>query len=147
MDQSRRSQVSRWHSAFRLPVGTSKFEDPEYKMRRARLIAEECAEALSALLGQRICIFKGSIYSEPLALAGSEESSPDPVEFFDGLLDLEFVCEGSAVELGWDTEGGFAEVTRSNMTKLGADGKPFVDENGKVRKGPAFEPPKLERFM
>jgi len=37
----------------------------------------------------------------------------------------------------------FDEVHRSNMTKLGADGKPVVNEAGRVVKGPSYEPPKL----
>lgn len=44
-------------------------------------------------------------------------------------------------------EALFTEVHRSNMTKLGADGKPVVNASGRVVKGPAFEEPKLELVM
>lgn len=40
-----------------------------------------------------------------------------------------------------------AEVHRSNMTKFGADGKPVVNEAGRVVKGPNYEPPRLLDVM
>lgn len=40
-------------------------------------------------------------------------------------------------------EEGFAEVHRSNMSKLGEDGKPIYREDGKVLKGPNYTPPNL----
>lgn len=35
-------------------------------------------------------------------------------------------------------------IMRSNFSKMGADGKPIVDETGKIRKGPNFKPPEPE---
>lgn len=37
-----------------------------------------------------------------------------------------------------------AEVHASNMSKLGADGKPVVREDGKILKGPNYFKPDLE---
>jgi predicted HAD superfamily Cof-like phosphohydrolase len=41
----------------------------------------------------------------------------------------------------------FAEVHRSNMSKLGEDGKPVLREDGKIMKGPNFSPPNLGQFF
>jgi len=40
-----------------------------------------------------------------------------------------------------------AEVHRSNMTKLGADGRPLYRADGKVLKGPSYEPPRLASVL
>ena len=37
----------------------------------------------------------------------------------------------------------FARVHESNMSKLGADGKPILREDGKVLKGPNYKKPDL----
>lgn len=41
----------------------------------------------------------------------------------------------------------FVEVHRSNMSKLGEDGKPIYNTMGKVQKGPGFTPPDLTQFF
>lgn len=69
------------------------------------------------------------------------------VKVLDGICDLLYTTIGLALSLGCDVEGAFAEVQRSNMTKLGADGKPIYREDGKVLKGPNFEPPQLEPYL
>ncbi len=69
------------------------------------------------------------------------------VKILDGICDLLYTTIGLALALGCDIEGAFAEVQRSNMTKLGADGKPIYREDGKVLKGPNFEPPRLEPYL
>lgn len=46
-----------------------------------------------------------------------------------------------------DFDGAFTEVQRSNMSKLGADGKPIYNEAGKIRKGPDFSEPVLQPFL
>ena len=52
-------------------------------------------------------------------------------------------------QLGFDTvrQQAFAEVHRSNMSKLGEDGKPIYDEGGKVLKGPNYSRPDLAQFV
>lgn len=69
------------------------------------------------------------------------------VKVLDGICDLLFTTIGLAIVLDCDIQGAFAEVQRSNMTKLGADGKPIYREDGKVLKGPNFEPPRLEPYL
>ena len=69
------------------------------------------------------------------------------LKVLDGICDLLYTTIGLALSLGCDIEGAFAEVQRSNMTKLGADGKPIYRDDGKVLKGPHFKPPRLEPFL
>ena len=41
----------------------------------------------------------------------------------------------------------FKEVHRSNLSKLGRDGKPIYREDGKIIKGPNYFPPNLKQFI
>ena len=59
------------------------------------------------------------------------------------LADLLYVVYGTADCFGIDIDRVFAEVHRSNMSKL-VDGKPLKREDGKVLKGPNYTPPNLE---
>lgn len=69
------------------------------------------------------------------------------LKMLDAVCDLLYTTIGLGLGMGYDLEGAFAEVQRSNMTKLGADGKPIYRADGKVLKGPNFEPPRLEPFL
>lgn len=60
------------------------------------------------------------------------------------LADLLYVVYGTAATFGIDIDRVFDEVHKSNMSKLGEDGKPVYREDGKVLKGPNYQPPKLE---
>lgn len=71
----------------------------------------------------------------------------DLVAIADALADLLYVTYGTAVEMGIDVDRVFAEVHRSNMTKLGQDGKPILRSDGKVLKGPGYEPPNIKEVM
>ena len=59
------------------------------------------------------------------------------------LADLVYVCFQYAENLGWDLDAALDRVHQSNMTKLGEDGKPIRREDGKVLKGPNYQPPNL----
>jgi len=59
------------------------------------------------------------------------------------LADLVYVCFQYAENLGWDLDEALDRVHQSNMTKLGEDGKPIRREDGKVLKGPNYQPPTL----
>lgn len=72
----------------------------------------------------------------------------DITKIADALADLSYVVIGTAVEHGLTRFGEmFAEVQRSNMSKLGADGKPIFRDDGKVLKGPNFTPPDLTPYL
>ena len=53
----------------------------------------------------------------------------------------------SWLAFGIDLDKCFDEVQRSNMSKLGEDGKPIYNENGKVMKGPKYFEPNLKKFV
>jgi len=63
------------------------------------------------------------------------------------LADLRYVLEGTAVAFALDIDGAFAETHRSNMSKLGVDGKPVYREDGKVLKGPWYTPADMSQFV
>ena len=88
---------------------------------RHRLMAEETEEYLEA------------------ALAG------DAVEIADALGDQLYILCGTILSHGMEhvIEDVFMEIQASNMSKLGADGKPIYREDGKVMKGPGYFSPQL----
>jgi predicted HAD superfamily Cof-like phosphohydrolase len=65
----------------------------------------------------------------------------------DAICDLLYVTYGAAIALGIDVEPFFAEVHRSNMSKLGLDGKPIYREDGKVTKPSSWSPPNLRAVL
>ena len=67
----------------------------------------------------------------------------DLVEVADAIADLLYVVYGAALTFGIPADEVFAEVHRSNMTKLGTDGLPIYRDDGKVLKGPHYSPPQL----
>lgn len=71
----------------------------------------------------------------------------DVVEIADALADILYVTYGAAHTFGIPIDEVFAEVHRSNMTKLGADGKPVLRADGKAMKGPNYEPPQVAKII
>lgn len=69
------------------------------------------------------------------------------VEVADALTDLLYVIYGMGHTFGIDLDSCFEEVHSSNMSKLGADGKPIYREDGKVLKGPNYRKPNLEKII
>ena len=70
-----------------------------------------------------------------------DDGTRDTVEAADALADLVYVIYGMALETGIDLAAVLAEVQRSNMSKLGTDGRPIYREDGKVLKGPGYFAP------
>ena len=68
-------------------------------------------------------------------------------EIADSLTDILYVTYGAGHAFGIDLDKCFDEVQRSNMSKLGEDGKPIYNEQGKVMKGPKYFQPNLEQFI
>ena len=58
----------------------------------------------------------------------------DIVEIADALTDILYVVYGAGHAFGIDLDECYHEVHRSNMSKLGADGKPIYREDGKILK-------------
>lgn len=71
----------------------------------------------------------------------------DIVEIADALTDILYVTYGAGHTFGIDLDKCFEEVQRSNMSKLGEDGKPIYRDDGKVLKGPNYSPPDLTQFV
>jgi len=71
----------------------------------------------------------------------------DIVEVADALSDLLYVIYGAGHTFGVNLDKCFEEVHRSNMTKLGRDGRAIKNEFGKVMKGPNYEEPNLKKVL
>ena len=71
----------------------------------------------------------------------------DLKEVADALTDILYVTYGAGHAFGIDLDKCFEEVQRSNMSKLGKDGKPIYNEKGKVMKGPKYFQPDLNKFI
>ena len=71
----------------------------------------------------------------------------DLVEVADALTDILYVTYGAGHAFGINLDDCFSEVQRSNMSKLGNDGKPIYNEHGKVMKGPNYFEPDLKKFL
>ena len=69
------------------------------------------------------------------------------LEVADALTDILYVTYGAGHSFGINLDACFDEVQRSNMSKLGEDGKPIYNEYGKVMKGPNFSKPNLKKFI
>ena len=69
------------------------------------------------------------------------------LEVADALTDILYVVYGAGHAFGIDLDDCFSEVHRSNMTKLGEDGRPMYREDGKVMKGPNYSEPDLTQFV
>ena len=62
----------------------------------------------------------------------------DLVGVADALADIVYVAYGTAHVYGIDLDAVLDEVHASNMTKLGADGRPVRRADGKILKGPGL---------
>jgi predicted HAD superfamily Cof-like phosphohydrolase len=71
------------------------------------------------------------------------------VEVADALGDMLYILCGTIIEHGMQhkIEEVFNEIQKSNMSKLGADGKPIFREDGKVLKGPNYFKPDINSIL
>ncbi|HPE84087.1 MAG TPA: nucleoside triphosphate pyrophosphohydrolase family protein [Aequorivita sp.] len=76
-------------------------------------------------------------------------NNDDLVEVADALGDMLYILCGTIIEHGmqYKIEEVFNEIQRSNMSKLGEDGKPIYREDGKVLKGPNYFKPKIQEIL
>ena len=137
--------VRRFHHVYGLPVQTdgASLERESLGMRMS-LIAEEFAELVGAVYGQAA---RDEIESSYRRAVAADDGARDTVEAADALADLVYVIYGMALETGIDLAAVLAEVQRSNMSKLGVDGRPVHREDGKVLKGPDYFPPNVEAVL
>jgi predicted HAD superfamily Cof-like phosphohydrolase len=73
----------------------------------------------------------------------------DVIEVADALGDMLYILCGTILEHGmqYKIEEVFNEIQRSNMSKLGANGKPIYREDGKVMKGPNYFKPNILEIL
>ena len=74
-------------------------------------------------------------------------SKKDLKEVADALTDILYVTYGAGHAFGINLDDCFEEVQKSNMSKLGDDGNPIYNEQGKVMKGPKYFKPNLNKFL
>lgn len=127
MIKSTLERVQIFHDTYGLPVkNTPDISDEKTNQLRINLLEEEVSELKEAL------------------------ENNDMVEVLDALTDIQYVLDGAYLSFGLQhlKETAFAEVQRSNMSKLGEDGKPIRRESdGKVMKGPNYSAPDLAQFL
>lgn len=142
--------VVEFHEAFGAPIAWSPGVPPTARRKlRCELILEELLE-LAAASGMYLANDDGASVSN-LKFLEIGEGRPDKqvnlVEAADALADLRYVTDGAALEWGIPLEKCLREVHRSNMSKLGEDGKPILRADGKILKGPNFTLPDLESII
>jgi len=126
--------VREFHETYDCPIADEPTTGPaELALLRYDLIHEELAEFWRAI-GQPIVYGRGDV---------RRVDEADLVEIADALGDIVYVAYGAALAFGIDLDAVLAEIHRSNMSKLGTDGKPIYRADGKVLKGPNYSPPNL----
>lgn len=73
----------------------------------------------------------------------------DLVEVADALGDMLYILCGTILKHGLQHKIGevFMEIQRSNMSKLDADGKPVLRDDGKVLKSELYTPPDIAAIL
>ena len=73
----------------------------------------------------------------------------DLIEVADALGDMLYILCGTILEHGMHDliEPIFDEIQKSNMSKLGSDGKPILRNDGKILKGPSYFKPNFSKFF
>ena len=96
---------------------------------------------------EKIVQLRYDLIKEELEELNQAIKDKDLKEVADALTDILYVTYGAGHAFGVDLNKCFDEVQRSNMSKLGSDGKPIYNENGKVMKGPNYFKPNLSKFI
>ena len=121
------SLVTAFHKAFGLCVNdTPTTEIDELTMNlRFSLMDEENKEYLDAV------------------------KNKDMIEVADALGDMLYILCGTIITHGMQNviDKVFDEIQRSNMSKLGGDGKPIYRKDGKVLKGPNYFKPDIAKIL
>ena len=95
----------------------------------------------------KIMTLRYSLIKEELEELKEAIENRDIKEVADALTDILYVTYGAGHAFGIDLDKCFEEVQNSNMSKLGLDGKPIYNEQGKVMKGPNYFEPDLKKFV
>ena len=101
----------------------------------------------SGLSTEKINKLRISLINEELEEFKEAIKNNDLKEAADALTDILYVTYGAGHAFGVNLDKCFDEVQKSNMSKLGNDGKPIYNEQGKVMKGPKYFKPDLSKFL
>ena len=101
----------------------------------------------SELSSEKINSLRLSLIQEELDELTKAIKENDILEVADALTDILYVTYGAGHSFGINLDKCFDEVQKSNMSKLGKDGKPIYNEHGKVMKGPDYFKPDLSKFL
>ena len=96
---------------------------------------------------EKIVKLRYSLIKEELDEFNEAIQNRDIKEVADALTDILYVTYGAGHAFGIDLDKCFNEVQNSNMSKLGDDGKPIYNDEGKVMKGPNYFKPDLSKFV
>jgi len=100
-----------------------------------------------SLSSEKINNLRISLINEELEEFNEAIRNNDLKEAADALTDILYVTYGAGHAFGINLDKCFDEVQRSNMSKLGEDGKPIYNDAGKVMKGPKYFKPDLSKFL
>ena len=100
-----------------------------------------------SLSSEKINNLRISLINEELEEFKEAIKNNDLKEVVDALTDILYVTYGAGHAFGINLDKCFNEVQRSNMSKLGEDGKPIYNDTGKVMKGPKYFKPDLSKFL
>jgi predicted HAD superfamily Cof-like phosphohydrolase len=106
-------------------------------------VNEYVHELQANLITEEYLEFVGAFDAEFKTLDTVEENQ---IAQLKELADLVFVCYQFAAARGWNLDAAMTRVFESNMSKL-VDGKPLRREDGKVLKGPNYQPPVLDDLI
>jgi predicted HAD superfamily Cof-like phosphohydrolase len=107
------------------------------------------AEAPAGAIGDRDALLRYKLIREENEEYLEAALRGDLVEVADALGDILYILCGTLLKHGLEhkIDEVFREIQRSNMSKLGADGRPIYREDGKVMKGPAYFKPDIEAIL
>ena len=97
--------------------------------------------------GDKITSLRCDLINEELQELQDAIRRKDIKEVADALTDILYVTYGAGHAFGINLDKCFLEVQKSNMSKLGEDGKPIYNDKGKVMKGPNYFKPDLKKFV
>ena len=108
-----------------------------------------CSNVLKGCLGKDKNMLRYNLMKEENEEYLEAVLNNDQVEIADALGDMLYILCGTIIEHGLQhkIEEVFDEIQRSNMSKLGSDGKPIYREDGKVLKGPAYFKPDIASVL
>ncbi len=118
-------QVGEFHATYGLPIRT----------------------APDAAVGDDQVVLRLALIQEEVGELAAAARQGDIVGIADALADIVYVAYGTAHVYGIDLDAVLDEVHASNMTKLGADGRPVRRADGKILKGPDYRPPDIAAVL